>query len=110
MGRSLGCGLGRPSYRVGEVTDLRLTDNPGQVAAMLAVNQATPVRADTRVTLEYAGLTGIASVSLKGGLRIGSVVANESGGTSNLEGGFERRSGYVAGRPRNIEQGRCSHR
>jgi phospholipid/cholesterol/gamma-HCH transport system substrate-binding protein len=52
--------------RVGDVTDLRLTDNPSQVAAVLAVKPATPVRKDTRVTLEYAGLTGIASVSMKG--------------------------------------------
>jgi phospholipid/cholesterol/gamma-HCH transport system substrate-binding protein len=52
--------------RVGDVSDLRLTDNPGQVVAMLAVNKGTPIRKDTRVTLEFAGLTGIASVSLKG--------------------------------------------
>lgn len=52
--------------RVGEVTDMRLTNSPSQVAAILAVARTTPVRADTRVSLEYAGLTGIASVSLKG--------------------------------------------
>lgn len=52
--------------RVGEVTDMRLTDSPSQVAAILSVATTTPVRADTRVSLEYAGLTGIASVSLKG--------------------------------------------
>ena len=52
--------------RVGEVTDMRLTDNPAEVAAVLSVAKATPVRADTHVSLEYAGLTGIASVSLKG--------------------------------------------
>jgi phospholipid/cholesterol/gamma-HCH transport system substrate-binding protein len=52
--------------RVGEVTDMRLTDNPSEVAAIIAVAEKTPVRADTRVSLEYAGLTGIASVSLKG--------------------------------------------
>jgi phospholipid/cholesterol/gamma-HCH transport system substrate-binding protein len=52
--------------RVGDVTDLRLTNNPSEVAAMVTVEPATPVRKDTRVTLEYAGLTGIASVSMKG--------------------------------------------
>lgn len=52
--------------RVGGVTELHLTDNPGQVVAMLAINKSTPVREDTRVMLEFAGLTGIASVSLKG--------------------------------------------
>ena len=53
---------------VGEVSDLRLTDNPSEVAAMLAVSPKTPIRADTLVSLDYAGLTGIASVSLKGNL------------------------------------------
>jgi phospholipid/cholesterol/gamma-HCH transport system substrate-binding protein len=52
--------------RVGDVTDLGLTSNPSEVAAIVTVDPATPVRKDTRVTLEYAGLTGIASVSLKG--------------------------------------------
>jgi phospholipid/cholesterol/gamma-HCH transport system substrate-binding protein len=52
--------------RVGEVSSLGLTDNPAEVAAMLSVSPKTPVRADTTVTLDYAGLTGIASVSLKG--------------------------------------------
>ena len=53
--------------RVGEVTDLHLTpDKPSQVTATLQVNKATPIRSDTRVGLEFAGLTGVASVSLKG--------------------------------------------
>ena len=54
--------------RVGEVSELKLTDNPAEVAAILAVGPKTPVRSDTTVTLDYAGLTGIASVSLKGNL------------------------------------------
>lgn len=52
--------------RVGEVTDLQLTKKPSEVAALLAVDKATPVRSDTRVTLEFSGLTGIASVSMRG--------------------------------------------
>src|ERR1043165_4633223 len=44
--------------RVGEVTSLRLDpDKPNQVIAMLAVNKSTPIRSDTRVGLEFAGLT-----------------------------------------------------
>jgi len=54
--------------RVGEVSELKLTDNPAEVAAILAVSPKTPIRSDTLVTLDYAGLTGIASVSLKGNL------------------------------------------
>ncbi|MCF8475973.1 MAG: MlaD family protein [Pseudolabrys sp.] len=52
--------------RVGQVTDMQLTDDPSKVAAIVSIDKDTPVRADTRVSLEYAGLTGIASVSLKG--------------------------------------------
>jgi phospholipid/cholesterol/gamma-HCH transport system substrate-binding protein len=52
--------------RVGEVTSLQLTKDPSEVAALLSVENDTPVRTDTRVTLEFSGLTGIASVSLKG--------------------------------------------
>jgi phospholipid/cholesterol/gamma-HCH transport system substrate-binding protein len=53
--------------RVGEVTDLQLSaDKPSQVTATLQVNKATPIRSDTHVGLEFTGLTGIASVSLKG--------------------------------------------
>ena len=65
--------------RVGEVSDLRLTDNPAEVAAMLAVNPKTPIRADTIVTLDYAGLTGIASVSLKGNLASAPPLPQEKG-------------------------------
>ena len=45
-----------------------LLNNPAEVAAILAVGPKTPIRSDTTVTLDYAGLTGIASVSLKGNL------------------------------------------
>ncbi len=71
-GSVTGLRIGAPvlfnGIRVGAVTDLHLTDNPSQVAAVLAVDPVTPIRKDTRVTLEYAGLTGIASVSLRGEL------------------------------------------
>jgi phospholipid/cholesterol/gamma-HCH transport system substrate-binding protein len=54
--------------KVGEVTDLRLNpQDPRQVAAIVGVDKAVPVRADTRVGLDFQGLTGIASISLKGG-------------------------------------------
>jgi phospholipid/cholesterol/gamma-HCH transport system substrate-binding protein len=53
---------------VGEVTSLSLvTDDPGQVLAMIAVDSRTPVRADTHVGLIFAGLTGTATVALSGG-------------------------------------------
>ena len=54
--------------RVGEVTGLKLNpDKPQQVIATLSIDKSVEVRADTEAGLEFQGLTGIASVSLKGG-------------------------------------------
>jgi phospholipid/cholesterol/gamma-HCH transport system substrate-binding protein len=55
--------------RVGEVTKLALDPrDPRRVEALIALDGATPVRADTKVTLAFQGLTGLADVSLAGGL------------------------------------------
>lgn len=54
--------------RVGEVESLALVPNdPRAVVAIIKVSSSTPIRTDTRVALEYQGLTGIASVALTGG-------------------------------------------
>jgi phospholipid/cholesterol/gamma-HCH transport system substrate-binding protein len=54
--------------RVGEVTGLRLIpDNPRAVDATIAIDEFTPVRKDTLVSLEFQGLTGVAAVTLTGG-------------------------------------------
>jgi phospholipid/cholesterol/gamma-HCH transport system substrate-binding protein len=54
--------------RVGEVTELALaTDNPRGVHATISVASATPVRSDTRVGLEFQGLTGVPVIALEGG-------------------------------------------
>jgi phospholipid/cholesterol/gamma-HCH transport system substrate-binding protein len=54
--------------RVGEVTDLGLApDKPRGVNATISVVSTTPVRADTKVGLEFQGLTGIPVVALEGG-------------------------------------------
>jgi phospholipid/cholesterol/gamma-HCH transport system substrate-binding protein len=54
--------------RVGEVTRLDLSaDNPKQVIVSVAVAPATPVRTDTRVEIDFQGLTGAPVVSLTGG-------------------------------------------
>jgi phospholipid/cholesterol/gamma-HCH transport system substrate-binding protein len=54
--------------RVGEVSALQLTpDNPKQVTATLNVERQTPVRADTKVGIEFQGLMGAPVVSLMGG-------------------------------------------
>jgi phospholipid/cholesterol/gamma-HCH transport system substrate-binding protein len=54
--------------RVGEVTDLKLNpERPQQVIATVSIDKSVAVRLDTQIGLEFQGLTGIASVSLKGG-------------------------------------------
>ena len=54
--------------RVGEVTALGLAaDNPRQVNATIAVATDTPVRPDTKVGLDFQGLTGVPVVALEGG-------------------------------------------
>lgn len=54
--------------RVGDVTDLKLNpENPSQVAATISVDKQVKIRPDTRVGIEFQGLTGIAAVALNGG-------------------------------------------
>src|SRR5438132_2448389 len=54
--------------RVGEVTELGLAaDNPRGVHATISVASTTPVRSDTRVGLEFQGLTGVPVIALEGG-------------------------------------------
>src|ERR1700722_892364 len=54
--------------RVGEVTGLALSPtNPREVTASIALAAGTPVRADTKVGLEFQGLTGVPAISLLGG-------------------------------------------
>ncbi|HUO55207.1 MAG TPA: MlaD family protein [Rhodoblastus sp.] len=54
--------------KVGEVTELGLIpENPDRVYATISINARTPVKTDTAVSLEFGGLTGVASVALQGG-------------------------------------------
>jgi phospholipid/cholesterol/gamma-HCH transport system substrate-binding protein len=83
--------------RVGEVTRLRLVpEDPKLVDATIAVAANTPVRADTQVSLEFQGLTGVAAVTLSGGSpssprvmaaagRLPRLNANEAAGLSMSE-------------------------
>ncbi len=59
--------------RVGEVTELSLApDNPRRVDASIAVTSMTPVRPDTKVGLEFQGLTGVPVIALEGGQLLGA--------------------------------------
>lgn len=54
--------------RVGDVTSLRIDpDAPRQVIADILVDSRIVVRKDTAVSLDFQGLTGFASISLRGG-------------------------------------------
>jgi phospholipid/cholesterol/gamma-HCH transport system substrate-binding protein len=64
--------------RVGEVTGLKLdSTKPQQVIATLSIDKSVAVRKDTKIGLEFQGLTGIASVSLKGGDPSADVLAGD---------------------------------
>ena len=54
--------------RAGEVVALTLDPaDPRQALVTISVAAGTPLRADTKVSLEFQGLTGIATLALKGG-------------------------------------------
>jgi len=83
-------GLSRGAYvlfnglRVGEVTKIDLADNPSFVFALVEIDPRTPVKTDTRVRLEYQGLTGIASVALTGGSPSAAALASASGAPAEI--------------------------
>jgi phospholipid/cholesterol/gamma-HCH transport system substrate-binding protein len=67
-GLLIGAGVLFNGIRVGEVTDLALApDSPRRVNATISVASYTPVRADTKVGLEFQGLTGVPVIALEGG-------------------------------------------
>lgn len=75
--------------KVGEVTGLTLVpEQPRRVRATIAVAQNTPVHTDTKVGLEFQGLTGVPVVALEGGKetdpeqRAGLLVAEAGAGQS----------------------------
>jgi phospholipid/cholesterol/gamma-HCH transport system substrate-binding protein len=54
--------------KVGEVSGLTLNpQRPKEVIATVSVDKSVTIRPDTEIGLEFQGLTGIASLSLKGG-------------------------------------------
>ena len=65
--------------RVGEVTHLGLVaDKPQQVNATIAVASKTPVHADTKVGLDFQGLTGVPVIALEGGKQNGASTATQT--------------------------------
>jgi phospholipid/cholesterol/gamma-HCH transport system substrate-binding protein len=67
-GLLVGAGVLFNGIRVGEVTALEIVaDHPHDVHVAIAVSERTPVRADTKVGLDFQGLTGVPVVALEGG-------------------------------------------
>jgi phospholipid/cholesterol/gamma-HCH transport system substrate-binding protein len=73
-GLLVGAGVLFNGIRVGEVTDLELApDTPRRVNATISVASTTPVRSDSKVGIEFQGLTGVPVIALEGGtLRVNS--------------------------------------
>ena len=75
-GLLVGAGVLFNGIRVGEVSRLTLAaDDPRRVDATISVVTTTPVRADTKVGLEFQGLTGVPVIALEGGKMLGSAGA-----------------------------------
>jgi phospholipid/cholesterol/gamma-HCH transport system substrate-binding protein len=67
-GVSAGSEVAFNGINVGEVTGLSLDpQKPGDVIVTIAVDRATPVRADTRAGIAFSGLTGAGKIALFGG-------------------------------------------
>jgi len=66
--------------RVGDVTGLALDPrDPHKVVALVSLDRKVPVRADTKVALEFQGLTGLAEIALTGGSPDAAVLAADNG-------------------------------
>jgi phospholipid/cholesterol/gamma-HCH transport system substrate-binding protein len=88
--------------RVGEVTSLGLVaESPRDVHAAIAVAAGTPVRSDTKVSLDFQGLTGVPVVALGGR---GECVGTARSGRADCRKG--RRPEHDPGRARHAAQGR----
>ncbi len=67
-GLQVGGGVFFNGLRVGEVTRLFVDpQKPALLNALISVNSDIPLRRDTRIGVDYQGLTGIAGISLAGG-------------------------------------------
>ena len=65
--------------QVGEVTGLGLAaDSPRRVNVTIAVATDTPVRADTKVGLDFQGLTGVPVIALEGGKDVGPAIGAQT--------------------------------
>jgi phospholipid/cholesterol/gamma-HCH transport system substrate-binding protein len=69
--------------QVGEIKSLKL-ENPRKVVAFVIVDNSAPIRKDTVVGLEFQGLTGVAAISLTGGVAAAAPVPLDADGIPTL--------------------------
>ena len=68
--------------RVGKVMDLRLDEkDPSRVIALIQTEATTPVKTDTKVSLQFTGLTGVALIQLEGGSQSAPRLVAKEGAT-----------------------------
>jgi phospholipid/cholesterol/gamma-HCH transport system substrate-binding protein len=73
-----GGGVNFDGVQIGEITSLTL-DNPRKVVALVMIDNNAPLRKDTVVGLEFQGLTGVAAISLTGGVATAPVPLDDDG-------------------------------
>jgi phospholipid/cholesterol/gamma-HCH transport system substrate-binding protein len=67
-GLTIGSSVLFNGIRAGAITNLQLdAADPKRLTAIISVDPATPIRADTVVDVTYQGLTGAPAIALKGG-------------------------------------------
>jgi phospholipid/cholesterol/gamma-HCH transport system substrate-binding protein len=67
-GLTIGSSVLFNGIRVGAITALTLDpQDPKRLSVSIAIDPATPIRADTQVDVTYQGLTGAPAIALKGG-------------------------------------------
>ncbi|MGD9925777.1 MAG: MlaD family protein [Pseudorhodoplanes sp.] len=87
-GLRAGASVNFNGIRVGEVTELSLDPkDPRHSIATISVDATTPVRADTEVSLDSQGLTGIAVLALRGGSSSAGPLTEKSGDIPLLTAG-----------------------
>jgi phospholipid/cholesterol/gamma-HCH transport system substrate-binding protein len=79
-GLQSGAAVNFNGIRVGAVADLALDkQDPRKVLVTIAIDRDVPVRADTKVGLEFQGLTGLATVALTGGAADAAMLVADDG-------------------------------
>jgi phospholipid/cholesterol/gamma-HCH transport system substrate-binding protein len=79
-GLRTGAGVLFNGLRVGEVSSVGLdAQDPRKVVVSVSIDRAVPVRADTKVGLQFQGLTGQAQIALSGGAPDAPLVVADAG-------------------------------